>query len=210
MALVPGVMERGVAWLKTYQERTNPPPQERPDQDDPLQGDRPTNLDAFVDMVLVDGGVKNAEMLDFLYRDRTELGRLRQVDVRPCAAGPRGQGQAGDGPGEHRPVRRPRRREPDVLPEDAEREFLVVLVRQRVRGARLLPQAPGPHRPQGPDRLAAGQVPDQQPEARDLLGLDPRHGHLHRGAGRIPQGQRRVEARYVPSRSSWTASPANG
>ena len=32
------------------------------------------NLDAFVYMVLADAGVKNAEMLDFLYRDRTQLG----------------------------------------------------------------------------------------------------------------------------------------
>ena len=30
-------------------------------------------LDAFVYMVLVDAGVKNADMLEFLYRDRTKI-----------------------------------------------------------------------------------------------------------------------------------------
>lgn len=72
VALVPGVMERGVAWLKRYQD----------DQVKRLKNfstkTRPykefaDNLDAFVYMVLVDAKVKNEEMMDFLFRDRTYL-----------------------------------------------------------------------------------------------------------------------------------------
>ena len=44
------------------------------------------NLDALVYMVLVDGGVDNDEMRDFLYRDRVAAGRLCQGDVRPGPA----------------------------------------------------------------------------------------------------------------------------
>ena len=51
-------------------------------------------------------------------------------------------------------------------------------------------------RPQGPDDVEAGQVRPQQPQARLLLELDPRHGVQHRGPGRLPQGQRREQARH--------------
>jgi alpha-2-macroglobulin len=76
VALVPGVLERGVEWLKNYQNEQvqwlkNAAIKEKPDG---LRW-KPSadNLDAFVYMVLVDAGVQNAEMLDFLYRDRTKL-----------------------------------------------------------------------------------------------------------------------------------------
>jgi alpha-2-macroglobulin len=76
VALVPGVLERGITWLKNYQDGQiqlikNAAIKDKPDN---LRWkDHADDLDAFVYMVLVDGGVKNAEMLDFLYRDRTKL-----------------------------------------------------------------------------------------------------------------------------------------
>ncbi len=74
VALVPGMLERGVAWLKRYQDeqvkRLNnalAKPKKKPWKN---QAD---NVDALVYMVLVDADVKNPQMLDFLYRDRTKL-----------------------------------------------------------------------------------------------------------------------------------------
>ncbi|HEY3964749.1 MAG TPA: MG2 domain-containing protein [Planctomycetaceae bacterium] len=74
VALVPGVLERGVDWLKNYQDRqvqllknaaNKPAKTEWKESAD--------NLDAFVYMVLADADVANADMLEFLYRDRTKL-----------------------------------------------------------------------------------------------------------------------------------------
>jgi len=74
VALVPGTLDRGVAWLKNYQEKQvrllknadlKPKPKEWKDKAD--------NLDALIYMVLVDAGVKSAEMQDYLYRDRVNL-----------------------------------------------------------------------------------------------------------------------------------------
>ena len=78
VALVPGVLERGVAWLKNYQDQQVQWLKNAAIKDK-VEGrlqwkDSADNLDAFVYMVLVDAGVKNADMLDFLYRDRTHLG----------------------------------------------------------------------------------------------------------------------------------------
>ncbi len=75
VALVPGMLERGVAWLKNYQDRQvqllkNALVKPKPVEPYKTEAD---NLDAFVYMVLVDGGVDNAEMRDFLYRDRVHL-----------------------------------------------------------------------------------------------------------------------------------------
>ena len=74
VALVPGVLERGVEWLKRYQDgevqklkNALKKPKEKPWKESA------DNTDAFVCMVLVDAGVKNAEMHEFLYRDRTHL-----------------------------------------------------------------------------------------------------------------------------------------
>jgi uncharacterized protein YfaS (alpha-2-macroglobulin family) len=72
VALVPGTLDRGVAWLQAYQDEQvrllkNGETETKPYK---KQAD---NLDAFVYMVLVDGGVTNDAMRDFLYRDRTHL-----------------------------------------------------------------------------------------------------------------------------------------
>jgi len=72
VALVPGMLERGVAWLKRYQE------QEVQELKNWPKGTLPRkqfadNIDAFVYMVLVDADINNTEMRDFLFRDRTKL-----------------------------------------------------------------------------------------------------------------------------------------
>ena len=74
VALVPGMLDRGVAWLVNYQNEqvrrlanAAKEPKKRPWK---LHAD---NLDAFVTMVLVDAKVNDADMLEFLYRDRTRL-----------------------------------------------------------------------------------------------------------------------------------------
>ncbi len=77
VALVPGVLERGVAWLKSYQNEQVQWLKNAAIKDKPAYlrwKQYADNLDAFVYMVLVDAGEKNADMLDFLYRDRTHLG----------------------------------------------------------------------------------------------------------------------------------------
>ncbi|MBI2825758.1 MAG: alpha-2-macroglobulin [Planctomycetia bacterium] len=66
------MLDRGVAWLKTYQEEqvrqlTNAATETKPYK---LHADE---ADALIYMVLVDGGTANQRMQDFLYRDRTNL-----------------------------------------------------------------------------------------------------------------------------------------
>lgn len=74
VALVPGVLENGIEWLKRYQaeqlqwlknweqKRENVPKKQFADA-----------LDAFTYMILVDAEADNVEMRDRLYRDRIEL-----------------------------------------------------------------------------------------------------------------------------------------
>jgi uncharacterized protein YfaS (alpha-2-macroglobulin family) len=74
VALVPGVLERGVQWLKNYQAEQlqwlKNFEQEKPDVPKKRFADA---LDALVYMVLVDAEADNVEMRDRLYRDRVEL-----------------------------------------------------------------------------------------------------------------------------------------
>ncbi|MBN1588113.1 MAG: alpha-2-macroglobulin, partial [Pirellulales bacterium] len=77
VALVPGVLERGVAWLTRYQDEQvaklqNAEKDPKHEKDWPWKSSA-DNLDAFVYMVLVDAGVENDAMRDYLYRDRTKL-----------------------------------------------------------------------------------------------------------------------------------------
>ena len=74
VALVPGVLERGVEWLKRYQaeevqklKNAQRDPKVRPWKDSA------DNLDAFVYMVLLDADVSSDDMQNFLYRDRLNL-----------------------------------------------------------------------------------------------------------------------------------------
>ncbi len=76
VAIVPGVLERGIEWLKRYQDEQIQLIKNAAIKDKPANlrwKEHADNLDAFVYMVLVNGGEKNSEMLDFLYRDRTKL-----------------------------------------------------------------------------------------------------------------------------------------
>ena len=168
------------------------------------------DLDALVYMVLADAGVAQ--------RPRCATSSIATAPSsrstpRRCSAWrwskQRREGQAGDDPARtstSTSSRTTRTRRPTCkLPE---RELLVVLVRQRDRDRRLLPQAAGPHRPQGRAGAAAGEVPAQQPQARHLLEHDARHGRLHRGDGRLPQGQRRGPARHDGRRLRSTARSA--
>ncbi|MGE0608945.1 MAG: alpha-2-macroglobulin [Pirellulales bacterium] len=72
VALVPGMLDRGVAWLKRYQDGEVQKLKNAPSKTMPWK-DKADNLDAFVFMVLTDADVKNADMQEFLYRDRTAL-----------------------------------------------------------------------------------------------------------------------------------------
>jgi uncharacterized protein YfaS (alpha-2-macroglobulin family) len=72
IALLPGVLERGIEWLKSYQAGEIKKIQNFPAKVDPSK-EFADNLDAMVYMVLVDAGADNATMRDFLYRDRTHL-----------------------------------------------------------------------------------------------------------------------------------------
>ncbi len=104
VALVPGVLERGVEWLTRYQAEQvqlikNAAIKEKPPE---LRWkEYADNLDAFVYMVLVDAGVKNADMLEFLYRDRTHLAvygfAMYGLALEKQLPSPSGRGAGGEG-----------------------------------------------------------------------------------------------------------------
>ncbi len=78
VALVPGVLDRGVEWLKRYQDDQWQRLANVDDKGNVIDKNKPSkhyvdNIDALVYMVLVDAGVKNDPMRDRLYRDRTKL-----------------------------------------------------------------------------------------------------------------------------------------
>ena len=71
VALVPGVLNRGVQWLKRYQDeqvRRLKLPKKVPGHKHSAD-----NLDAFVYMVLVDADIANEAMMNFIFRDRNNL-----------------------------------------------------------------------------------------------------------------------------------------
>lgn len=72
--LVPGVLERGLDWLRRYQaeELQKIKNFEAKTKDVPWKA-KADALDAFVYMILVDEAADNAEMREFLYRDRITL-----------------------------------------------------------------------------------------------------------------------------------------
>ena len=72
VAIVPGVMERGVEWLKRHQAGEVAKLKNAPSKTSPWK-EHADALDAFVYMVLVDADHANTDMLEFLYRDRTHL-----------------------------------------------------------------------------------------------------------------------------------------
>ena len=76
VALVPGVLENGIAWLSRYQAEQVRKLQvgslEKKPEKKPWK-QHADNIDAFVYMVLVDAGQADPAMRDFLYRDREHL-----------------------------------------------------------------------------------------------------------------------------------------
>lgn len=72
VTMPPGVLDRGIAWLKRYQAQQVQMLKNAPTTTDPWK-DKAGNLDAMVYMVLVDAQLENAEMREFLYRDRVAL-----------------------------------------------------------------------------------------------------------------------------------------
>ena len=78
VAIVPGVVERGVAWLSAYQGRQLEALAIVDDAGRVIDKNKPSkryadNMDALVYMVLVDAGETSDRMCDYLYRDRTHL-----------------------------------------------------------------------------------------------------------------------------------------
>ncbi len=75
VAVEDAVLQRGVDWLKNYQEQQVQELQNalvKPKPKEPYKS-AADNLDALVYMTLVDAGVQNETMREFLYRDRTKL-----------------------------------------------------------------------------------------------------------------------------------------
>jgi alpha-2-macroglobulin len=72
VAIVPGVLDRGVDWLRNYQAEELRKLKNAEKKIEPWK-DSADNLDAFVHMVLVDAGKESTDMRDFLYRDRNNL-----------------------------------------------------------------------------------------------------------------------------------------
>lgn len=77
-ALVPGVLERGIAWLKQYQRRQRRLLDNAATETKPWKSTA-SNLDAMVYMVLADQDVLDRGMRDYLYRDRNKLSVYAQA-----------------------------------------------------------------------------------------------------------------------------------
>ncbi len=78
VALIPGVLERGVAWLKRHQEEQLRHLANVDDKGNVIDKKKPSkqyadNIDALVYMVLVDANAKSDPMRDRLYKDRSKL-----------------------------------------------------------------------------------------------------------------------------------------
>jgi uncharacterized protein YfaS (alpha-2-macroglobulin family) len=73
VALVPGVLERGIEWLNRYQDEQVTWLKNAGKKNDRPKKSQADNLDAFVFMVLVDADHRDADMLKFLERDRPKL-----------------------------------------------------------------------------------------------------------------------------------------
>lgn len=70
--LPPGILEQGVAWLRNYQAEQVQKLKNAASKTDPWK-EHADAVDALVYMVLVESDVADADMLEFLYRDRTKL-----------------------------------------------------------------------------------------------------------------------------------------
>ncbi len=72
VALVPGVLERGVEWLKRYEDEQVQKLKNAPTRTSPWK-EKADDLDAMIFLTLNDAKSVNTEMRAFLYRDRVDL-----------------------------------------------------------------------------------------------------------------------------------------
>ena len=72
VALSEGMLEKGVAWLTSYQDKQTRLLENKASEIKPYKTSA-DDLDALVFMVLADSGVRNDRMIGFLDRDRTHL-----------------------------------------------------------------------------------------------------------------------------------------
>lgn len=72
VAIVPGVLDRGIEWLKRYENEQVRLLKNAATKTEPYKV-HADNIDAFVFMVLVDSGHENTDMLEYLYRDRLQI-----------------------------------------------------------------------------------------------------------------------------------------
>ena len=72
VALVPGVLERGVEWLKIFQAKQVQMIKNAPGKIEPWKTSA-DHLDALIYMILADADIADTDMRDFLYRDRNNL-----------------------------------------------------------------------------------------------------------------------------------------
>ena len=79
VAIVPGTLEKGIAWLKQHQDSTVKQLQLYERTKGKTGRSRAIDVDALVYMVLVDSDVANDEMQRFLYRDRLDLSLYSQA-----------------------------------------------------------------------------------------------------------------------------------
>ncbi len=79
-AIVPGVIQRGLAWLQRYQDGELKKLQNADGKYRPWKS-QASNTDAFVFMVLVDADRKSEPMGEILYRDRLQLSPYAQAMI---------------------------------------------------------------------------------------------------------------------------------
>jgi len=73
VAIIPGMLEKGVKWLVNYQKAETQKIANWADRKKKPWKQHADNLDAFVAMILADADSTNEAMLKYLYRDRTKL-----------------------------------------------------------------------------------------------------------------------------------------
>lgn len=71
LAIIPGVVERGVAWLKRHEAHEVERIKRWPKWDHSKE--KADEMDSFIHMVMTEAGAPNEAMRDFLYRDRNDL-----------------------------------------------------------------------------------------------------------------------------------------
>ncbi len=189
VALVPGMLEKGIDWLRRYQDEQvtlikNAAIEKKPEG---LRWkEHADEQDAFDYMILVSAGVKNAEMRDFLYRDRTKI----------AVYGLAMYGIALQQEGEKEKLGMVMQNINQYVEQDNENQTAWLNLPEgcwwywygseyeaEAYYLKLLAQ-----RSQGRAGFTAGEIPAQQPQERHLLELDPRHGHRSRGHGRVSAG----------------------